>query len=234
MLRRLLDGRVDMRGFDAILVGGAGMDPALRARAAAAGANVVQTYGLTESAGGVVYDGVPLQGVEVHVSPTDGEVRLRGASLMRGYRFDAPATAAAFDRDGWLRTWDAGRMSGGTLTVLGRMDGVIVTGGEKVWPEQVEATLLDAPGVAEVAVAGLPDGTWGQRVVAFVVPADGTEAPSLDRLRGLVARTLPRYAAPKELVLVERLPRTASGKIRRSALAADRSGHPSERAPRPR
>ena len=103
--------------------------------------------------------------------------------------------------------------------MAGRLDDLINTGGEKVWPAEVEAALQDAPGVTEVAIAGRPDPEWGQRVVAYVVPADPTAPPSLEALRDHVARSLPRHMAPRELVLVaEGLPRTASGKVHRAAL----------------
>lgn len=220
MLLRLLDAGVPLAGYRGILVGGAHLTAELRARAEAAGAPVVETYGLTESCGGVVYEGHPLAGVEVRVSG-EGEIQLRGPTLMLGYRSDPEATAAAFTPDGWLRTGDAGELdAAGRLHVIGRADELINTGGEKVWPREVEAVLAAHPKVAEVAVGGRLDPEWGERVVAFVVPADPTAPPSLAELRAAVAERLPRYAAPRELVLLETLPRTGSGKVRRSALRA--------------
>jgi O-succinylbenzoic acid--CoA ligase len=211
-LRRLLDAEVDLRAFGAILVGGAGLDPALRERAEAAGVNVVQTYGLTESCGGVVYDGVPLQGTAVRIAGPTGEIVLRGPSLMRGYRFDPGATSAAFEPGGWLRTGDGGALADGRLSVHGRLAEVIVTGGEKVWPATVERALSSHPAVLDAMVTGRPDDEWGQRVVAFVVPADAESPPDLGTLRDHVARFVPRFAAPRELVVVRDLPRTPSGK----------------------
>jgi O-succinylbenzoic acid--CoA ligase len=226
MLRRLLDARIDLTGFHSILVGGAPLREDLRERARAAGAPVVETYGLTESCGGIVYDGRPLSGTEVRVAAdaterggTDGGIELRGPTLMRGYRLDRAATANAFTPDGWLCTGDAGRIDErGRLGVDGRIDELITTGGEKVWPGEVESVLSSHPGVAEVAVAGRPDAEWGRRVVAFVVPAHPDAPPSLDELRDHAARTVARFKAPRELVLVNVLPRTASGKVRRAAL----------------
>jgi len=143
---------------------------------------------------------------------------LRGPTLMRGYRFDPTATAAAFTEDGWLRPGDAGEIDReGRLHVVGRFDDLINTGGEKVWPDEVEAALRKHPGVRDVAAGGRLDPEWGQRVAVWVVPADPSDPPSLDELRAFVARTLPRHAAPRELTLAERLPRTASGKLRRAA-----------------
>jgi O-succinylbenzoic acid--CoA ligase len=220
MLVRLLDVDTDLSHFRAILVGGAAVPAWLADRARAEGANVIETYGLTESCGGVVYDGRPLPGTEVRIDG-DGGIQLRGPTLMRGYLDDPEASAPAFADGGWLRAGDAGWIDGqGRLRVAGRLDDLINTGGEKVWPAEVEAVLQDHPGVAEVAVVGRPDPEWGQRVVAYVVPADPTAPPSLEALRDHVALFLPRHTAPRQLVLVpEGLPRTVSGKVRRAALA---------------
>jgi O-succinylbenzoic acid--CoA ligase len=199
-------------------VGGAHLRPDLRLRAERGGAKVIETYGLTESCGGVVYDGRPLPGVEVRVNE-DGGIELRGPTLMLGYRSDPEATARAFTPDGWLRPGDAGEIDAdGCLHVVGRIDDLINTGGERVWPQEVEAALREHPGVAEVGVGGRLDPEWGQRVVAFVVPADPATPPSLDELRGFVGSRIGRHKAPRELVLVSRLPRTVSGKLRRVAL----------------
>lgn len=177
-------------------------------------ANVVTTYGLTETASGVVYDGIPLDGVEVRIRR--GEVLLRGPMLLRGYRDGR----VPFDRDGWFATGDAGHLEpSGRLVVQGRMGDMIVSGGENIWPVPVEEALRSHPGVADVAVAGRPDPEWGQRVVAWVVPADPGRPPSLEALRDAVGSVLPRYAAPKQLVIVASLPRTAIGKVRRDELA---------------
>jgi O-succinylbenzoic acid--CoA ligase len=214
MLVRLLDAGVDLARFRTILVGGAHLPDDLRSRAEAAGARIVETYGLTESCGGVVYEGRPLSGLDVRI--LDGEVQLRGSTLMRGYRFDTDATRRAFAPGGWLRTGDAGEMdAAGRLRVLGRTDGVIRTGGEKVWPQEVETALRDHPKVAAIAVGSRPDLEWGERVVAFVVPRDPADPPTLEDLRALATGRLPRHKAPRELVLVRELPRTGSGKIRR-------------------
>ena len=221
MLGRLLDAEIDLTGFRGILVGGAHLSPDLRERAARVGAPVVETYGLTESCGGVVYNGRALPGVEMRIS-ADGGIELRGPMLMRGYRFDDPATAAAFTHDGWLQPGDAGEIDAeGRLHVVGRIDDLINTGGEKVWPHEVEVALREHPKVAEIGVGGRQDPEWGQRVVAFVVPADPAEPPSLDELRAFAAARIARHKVPRELVLVDELPRTFSGKLRRAALARE-------------
>jgi o-succinylbenzoate---CoA ligase len=216
MLGRLLDAGADLARFRAILVGGSGLSPDLRERAERSGARVVETYGLTESCGGVVYDGRPLEGTEVRIG-RDDEIELRGPTLMSGYRSGDGESPPSVD--GWLRTGDAGMLDElGRLRVLGRLDDVIVTGGEKVSPQEVEAAILRDPSVREAAVAGHPDPDLGERVVAWVVPADPSRPPALEELRETVAAVLPRHAAPRELRLVERLPRTFSGKVRRAAL----------------
>jgi o-succinylbenzoate---CoA ligase len=221
MLGRLVETGADLSSFRAILVGGAHLPPDLRTRAERAGANVVETYGLTETCGGVVYQGAPLPGTEMRID-ADGGIQLRGPTLMQGYRFDEAGSAAAFTDDGWLRPGDAGEIDrDGRLHVVGRIDDLINTGGERVWPDQVEAALRDHPGVGEVAAGGRLDPEWGQHVAVWVVPADPADPPSLEELRAFAARTLPRYAAPRELTLADRLPRTLSGKLRRAALPRD-------------
>lgn len=184
-------------------------------------ANVVRTYGLTETGGGVVYDRRPLPGVAVDAR--DGELWIASPTLARGLR---QPDGSVVDRrvvgdDGrpWLPTGDAGRIDAdGTVHVDGRVDDMIVTGGENVWPTPVEQALLGHPAVAEVAVAGRPDPEWGQRVVAWVVPVSSMSPPVLDDLRDHVAAVLPRHAAPRQLVVVDALPRTALGKVARPLL----------------
>ena len=217
MLVRLLDAGVDLRRFRTVLVGGSALSAELAERAAAAGAAIVSTYGLTESCGGVVYDGVPLYGVTVEIGE-GGEVALGGPTLMRGYRGDPAATAAAL-AGGRLRTGDAGHLDAAArLHVAGRIAEVIVSGGVKVWPGPLEAVLREHPGVADVAVTGAPDPEWGERVVAVVVPADPARPPTLEELRDHAGARAGRHRAPRELRIVDALPRTALGKLRRGRL----------------
>ncbi len=182
--------------------------------------NVVRTYGMTETGGGVVYDRRPLPGVAVEARA--GELWIRSPTLARGLRQpDGSVLDRRVERDGalWLPTGDAGRVDpDGTVHVDGRLDEMVVTGGENVWPTAVERALATHPGVAEVAVAGRPDPEWGQRVVAWVVPTDRADPPALAALRDHAAATLPRHAAPRQLVLVDALPRTPLGKVARAAL----------------
>lgn len=216
-LRRLLDADPDgLRAFDALLVGGAATDPALLARARDAGVAVVTTYGMTETAGGCVYDGRPLDGVDVRV--TGGGVELAGPTLALGYRCDPAATAAAF-ADGWFRTRDAGTLQDGVLTVTGRLDDVVISGGVNVAPAAVEAALRAHPDVADAVVVGRPDAEWGQRVVAAVVPSGGS-TPALPELRAWVAERLGPPAAPRQLHLLEGIPLLHTGKPDRRAVAA--------------
>ncbi len=199
-------GRTDTSGYRWVVLGGS-------ADAAGRSPNVVHTYGLTESGGGVVYAGQPLDDVEVRI--VDGEIQLRGPTLLRAYRDGTDP----FDADRWLPTGDLGRLAAdGTLVVDGRRSDLIVTGGENVWPETVEAALATHPSVGEVAVAGRPDHEWGERIVAFVVPRSRIDPPTLIQLRDHAKRTLPGFAAPRQLVLVASLPRSALGKVRRDAL----------------
>jgi O-succinylbenzoic acid--CoA ligase len=214
-LTRLLDGGADLGRFRAILVGGSGVDAELAARAAEAGVRMVPTYGMTETCGGVVYAGRPLAGVEVRTARW-GELLVRGPTLMRGYRLDPEASVSAFEPGGWLRTGDGGEVDEeGTVRVFGRLADVIVSGGEKIWPAEVETAVSSHPGVAAVLVSGSPDREWGQRVVARIVPRHRADPPTLASLREYAAASLARHKLPRELVIVERLDRTALGKIRR-------------------
>jgi O-succinylbenzoic acid--CoA ligase len=214
-LRRCLDADVDLTGFQAILVGGAPLDPRLRARAERAGARVVASYGLTETWGGVVYDGHVLAGVEVRLGDDD-EILVRGAVVMRGYRLQPEDSAAAVSPDGWLHTGDAGSWDGEHLRVTDRLRDIIVSGGVNVSPTEVEAVLAEHPKVADVGVAGAPDDEWGEHVVAHVVAADGADPPDLADLRAFAADRLSAAKLPRRLVLVSEVPRTPGGKpIRR-------------------
>lgn len=204
-------GRVDVDRFRRVLLGGS-RPPAHRP------ANVTATYGMTETGSGIVYDGWPLPGVELRVDGA-GIIQVRGAMLLRCYR-DGTIPQ---DAQGWLPTGDVGHLDAeGRLHVDGRRGDLIITGGENVWPDPVEAVLATHPQVAEVAVAGEPDEQWGHVVTAWVVPVTAGHPPTLDALREHVREQLPAFCAPRRLHLLDRLPRTALGKVRRSALAGER------------
>ncbi len=208
MLQRVLAAGGDPSRWRTVLLGGAATPDGLTAAVPGA----VRTYGMTESSGGCVYEGVPLDGVEVDLDPA-GRIRLRGPTMMRGYR-----DGGGLDPDGWFTTADLGEWRDGRLRVLGRVDDVIVTGGEKVLAGEVVAALERHPAVAEAAVVGVPDEEWGERVVAWVVPATVGAAVALSALRDAVGDVLPRHAAPKEVVVTSTLPRLPSGKVDRLAL----------------
>jgi O-succinylbenzoic acid--CoA ligase len=214
-LTRLLDAGADLGRFRAILVGGSGVDAEVANRVAGAGVRVVPTYGMTETCGGVVYAGRPLAGVEVRASRW-GELLIRGPTLMRGYRLDPAASVEVFEPGGWLRTADGGEVDDdGTVRVHGRLADVIVSGGEKIWPAEVEAALSSHPEVAAALVSGVADREWGERVVARVVPRRPAAPPTLESLRDHAAETIARHKLPREVIIVDRLDRTSLGKIRR-------------------
>lgn len=243
-LSRLLDAE---RGawpehLRTVLVGGAPLPAPLSDRARSAGLPLAPTYGLTEASSQVATlepaawgadpragtVGTPVPGTRVRIvdpeghplpDGAEGEIEVLGPTVFAGYLDDPTATARAF-RGGWLRTGDVGRMSGGLLAVLARREDLIVSGGDNVYPPEVESVLLSHPAVADAVVIGRPDAEWGQRVEAIVVPrAPCTE----DELRAFCRERLGPYSTPRRVSFADRLPRTGSGKLDR---AAARSGWP--------
>ncbi|MGO8767683.1 MAG: o-succinylbenzoate--CoA ligase [Mycobacterium sp.] len=207
--------------LDAVLLGGGPAPRPVLDAAAAAGITVVRTYGMSETAGGCVYDGVPLDGVLVRVA-AGGRIVIGGATLAKGYR--NPVEPDPFAEPGWFCTDDLGAVDSGVLTVLGRADDAVSTGGLTVLPQPVEAALATHPAVSDCAVFGLADDRLGQRVVAAIVVNDGYEPPTLEELRSHVTRTLAATAAPRELHVVYALPRRGIGKVDRKALVRRFSG----------
>lgn len=213
--------------LDAVLIGGGPMPAGLAERAAAAGISIVRTYGMSETAGGCVYDGVPLDGVRVRirdstrpVTSDGGRIVLGGRTLAKGYR--NPVDPDPFADAGWFRTDDVGAVdSEGRLTVLGRVDDAIGSGGLTIMPQIVEAALATHDAVAECAVFGVPDERLGQRVAAAVVLATGHACPTPAELREHVTATLDATAAPREFHVVDQIPRRGIGKVDRRALAAE-------------
>ena len=234
-LRRLLEAAGEAPfppGLRAVLLGGGPLAPALVTAGLSRGLPLFPTYGLTETASQVATAspgdalrkpgsvGRPVAGTEIRLDRPDGEGRgeilVRGPTTMRGYFRDPAATREAL-RDGWLATGDVGRLDAdGDLWIEDRRSDLIVSGGENVYPAEVEAALASHPAVVECAVYGEPDPEWGQRVVAAIVSRG--RAPSLEELRTHGARSLARFKLPRALRLVADLPRTASGKIRRHRL----------------
>jgi o-succinylbenzoate---CoA ligase len=202
--------------LDGVLIGGGPMPAQVAENAAAAGISVIRTYGMSETAGGCVYDGAPLDGVRVRID--DGRITLGGATLADGYR--NPVSPDPFGDPGWFRTDDVGTLDdSGCLRVLGRADDAISTGGLTVMPPLVEAALATHPAVADSAVFGVADERLGQRVVAAVVVTDGHVLPTVSELRALVAQTMDPTAAPREVHVIDEVPRRGIGKIDRKALA---------------
>ena len=208
-----------LRAFDGVLVGGAALPRPLRHHAEECGVRIVTTYGMSETGGGCVYDGVPLDGSSVDVEP-DGRVRLGGATLAEGYLGQPELSAAAFV-DGWFRTDDIGHVGvDGRLHVDGRADDLINTGGIKVAPRLVEDALAErVPGVREVVVVGVPDPAWGEAVGALVVldPSAG-QPPAVQDVRAALRGVVPDHALPRRLVVADAVPARGPGKPDRRAI----------------
>jgi o-succinylbenzoate---CoA ligase len=215
-LRRLLDAGAEPGPVQAVLLGGAAPGDALLADAGAAGWRVITTYGMSETSGGCVYDGVPLDDVQVRLA--GGLVEIAGPTLFTGYLARPELTASVLTA-GWFRTADLGHwLPGGRLGIRGRADDVINTGGEKVVAGDVEAVLGTAPGVADVVVVGLPDPEWGEVVTAIVIPANPSDPPDLTVLRSGVRAAMSAHAAPRRVVVVSQFPLLPSGKPDRVAV----------------
>lgn len=224
-LARALESGADRqalaRSVHTVLLGGGPIDPALRARAEDAGINVVATYGSSETSGGCVYDGFPLDGVEVGLTE-EGRIRLRGPMLFDGYIDDPTLTADALV-DGWYVTSDLGALDpDGRLSVLGRVDDMLITGGVKVPALAVARRLREHHAVAAAEVVGVDDPEWGQAIVAVVATPGLASMPpmSLAEARDWVTAAHPRAWAPRRLVVVEELPLLANGKVDRQAVRA--------------
>ena len=200
--------RIDTSLFKTILLGGSSAPANLPN-------NVITTYGMTETGGGVVYNGEPLSNVEIKIE--EGEIYLRCPMLTCGYRNEQTLSL----KDGWYATGDMGEINNGKLSVHGRKTDMIITGGENVWPSAVEASLSSHPMIDQVVVRGTPDTNWGQRVVAYVVlngSLNSSEESLLSDLREHVKHTLPAFCAPQQLIVLNQIPRTSLGKVDAQAL----------------
>jgi O-succinylbenzoic acid--CoA ligase len=200
--------RIDTSLFKTILLGGSSAPANLPN-------NVITTYGMTETGGGVVYNGEPLSNVEIKIE--EGEIYLRCPMLTCGYRNEQTLSL----KDGWYATGDMGEINNGKLSVHGRKTDMIITGGENVWPSAVEASLSSHPMIDQVVVRGTPDTNWGQRVVAYVVlngSLNSSEESLLSDLREHVKHTLPAFCAPQQVIVLNQIPRTSLGKVDAQAL----------------
>jgi len=197
--------RIDPSIFLTVLLGGA-------APPAEMPDNVVATYGMTETFGGIFYNGIALDGVETKI--VDTEILVRGPMLMRAFRDET----TPFTADSWLPTGDSGYFEDEKLVVNGRIGEMIISGGENIWPNLLEQTISQHPLVSAVAVKGVADDDWGERIVSWVVPKDLGNPPTLNDIRDYVAQTLPKFYCPKELTIVQSLPMTSLGKIDKKAL----------------
>ncbi|WP_174776319.1 MULTISPECIES: AMP-binding protein [Cryobacterium] len=208
-----------LRRFTGILVGGQAVAPALIDRAERQKIRVLRTYGSSETAGGCVYDGVPIGNTLVRA--VDGQLEISGAVLADGYLGDEDRTGDRFRDDHgvrWYRTGDLGAVAvDGTVSVTGRADNVIVSGGEKVSLDAVEALVRSLPGLGDAVVVRAADPVWGQTPVVVLVAA---APPALEAVRAAAASALGRAARPSRIVTVETLPLLASGKPDRQALEA--------------
>lgn len=208
-----------LRRFDAVLIGGAATSTTLLAETLDAGVRAVTTYGMSETAGGCVYDGVPLDGVTVRLDGdgVEGRISLSGPMLAIGY-LDRPELTAESFVDGWFRTSDLGRWDQCRLRVLGRVDDLITTGGESVNPASVERVLTAQPGIRAACVVGMDDPEWGQTVAAALVLSD----PATDvgeQLSKTIRTELGSPSVPRLVRVVEEIPLRGIGKPDRGAVA---------------
>jgi O-succinylbenzoic acid--CoA ligase len=208
-----------LEDLDALLIGGAAVPADLLDVLRSAGVRVVRTYGMSETCGGCIYDGLPLDGAQVRIDDA-GQVHLAGPMLFDGYA-DPEATAKVLHR-GWFATADLGEIDAdGRLRVTGRADDVVISGGVNVPLPAVAAALRRYEGVRDAVAIGVPDDEWGERVVACLVPDDAVclDGLRLDELRDAVEEAgLPRTWAPREVVLLDALPLLPGGKVDRQAL----------------
>ncbi len=234
MYQRLCDwldqNPADLSHVRVFVCGSAPLPPALFERCEKLlGQKPIERYGITE--GGIVvtnpYDGprtpgrvgLPFPGVEVKLGERD-EVLLKGGQVFRGYWRNEKATEETFTPDGFLKTGDVGEIDAtGSLAIRGRIKELIITGGFNVYPREVEMVLEDHPTVGEVAVAGVPSDAWGEEVTAYVVPA-GLAPVDESEIIAFARERLATYKCPRRVVVIEKLPRNAMGKVERAKLAA--------------
>lgn len=212
-----------LQAYTAILVGGQALPEPLREAASALGVQLVRTYGSSETSGGCVYDGIPLDGVEVRTA--DGELWIAGPMLADGYLDDPALTERTFVRDEsgirWYRTGDLGIVDDGTVRVHGRADNVIVSGGINISLDRVERIVRGIPGLAPAVVVGIEDARWGEASVIVAPRGEAlrrSEAEQLESAREAVAAELGKPARPVRLIIVDEIQTLVSGKPDREAI----------------
>ncbi|WP_188197163.1 long-chain-fatty-acid--CoA ligase [Nonomuraea sp. SYSU D8015] len=230
----------DLSQLRSVVVAGAPVPPSLIELYAAHGILLQQAWGLTETAPFATHlpiertldkigsAGIPMPYTQVRVvdsltnrplKPGEaGEIVVRGPNVTPGYWENPDATAAAFDDEGWFHSGDIGHLDeDGYLYIVDRLKDMIISGGENVYPAEVERALAAMPGVVDVAVVGAPDAQWGETVVAVVSLAEGTTV-TLDDVREYAAAQLARYKLPRKLKVVQSMPRNASGKLDKTVI----------------
>ncbi|SJN42254.1 O-succinylbenzoic acid--CoA ligase [Microbacterium esteraromaticum] len=209
-----------LRAHRAILVGGQALSDSIRMRAMDLRVPLVHTYGSSETSGGCVYNGVPLDGVRV--AQVDDELRISGPMLASGYLGDPALTDRIFMTDDqgerWYRTGDRGFILDGEVEVHGRLDNVIVSGGINISLDRVERIVRTVPGLEQAVVLGMPDERWGESSIIFATPASGDGRRMLDDARARVAAEIGKHARPVQLELGDDMPMLASGKPDRELL----------------
>ncbi|GAA1136647.1 MULTISPECIES: AMP-binding protein [Microbacterium] len=215
--------RAALQAYRAILVGGQALPEPLRDRAGELGARLVRTYGSSETSGGCVYDGEPLDTVAVR--SVDGELHIAGPMLADGYLGDEELTARSFTRDEhgirWYRTGDLGLVEDGIVRVHGRADNVIVSGGINISLDRVERIVRRVPGLSGAVVVGVADERWGEASVIVAARGEAlrrSESEQLAHARDAVAEELGRHARPARLILVDELDVLTSGKPDRESI----------------
>ena len=243
MLHRLLENPIfkTHKEFKTILLGGGPISQALLKKANIRGVPVVSSYGMTETCAQIAANPltkpsglyIPVKSVGTVFSPNRAEIRsdsgntlsannsgtiwLKGPQVFEGYVDEADNTGK-FDKEGWFNTGDYGHMNAtGQLFIETRRTDLIISGGENINPREVESALEEIAHVGQAAVIGAPDEKWGQRVVAFIEPTTG-EKPDAETILTEVKKKLPGYKVPKEIILSDALPRTESGKVKKSVL----------------
>jgi O-succinylbenzoic acid--CoA ligase len=210
-----------LRAHRAILVGGQALSDSIRMRAMDLRVPLVHTYGSSETSGGCVYNGIPLDGVRV--GQVDDELRISGPMLSSGYLGDPELTDRIFTTDEqgdrWYRTGDRGFILDGEVEVHGRLDNVIVSGGINISLDRVERIVRTVPGLEQAVVLGVPDERWGESSVIFATTTTaGDGRAMLDEARARVAAEIGRHARPVQLEVDDDMPMLASGKPDRELL----------------